>query len=245
MRSAKWLASLSATPKLRAVAFSVVRPIRAMKTGISGRVKATMIAEGQSAKRMAAHEERDGGGEAELGEVLGEVAVQRVEALGDDADERGRRGGGHGGVEAGRENVAAELGFHGGGRASRASVELSQASSPRPRNTAASASSAACHPGGRVCASKALGNPVRQHPGLNDEQDGGGEPDEHRRHHETPGRACPAEQPGMDGACHRPSLPQSRWALSSACLPLGLALGPTSHTAALFCTPLHPWLGLG
>jgi len=37
-----------------------------------------------------------------------------------------------------------------------ASVELSHASNPRPRNTAASASSAACHPGGRACASKAL-----------------------------------------------------------------------------------------
>ncbi|SKF62398.1 Uncharacterised protein [Mycobacteroides abscessus subsp. abscessus] len=48
MRSAKWFDSRSAARKLREVAFWVVQPISAMKIGISGRVKATINAEGQS-----------------------------------------------------------------------------------------------------------------------------------------------------------------------------------------------------
>ena len=49
MRSAKWLASLSARVKARRVAACVVQPIRAMKTGTSGSVNATIRALGQSA----------------------------------------------------------------------------------------------------------------------------------------------------------------------------------------------------
>ncbi len=53
MRSAKWLASRVCTAQRRVVIASVVQPTRAMNTGISGSVRARMIAEVRSAERIA------------------------------------------------------------------------------------------------------------------------------------------------------------------------------------------------